>query len=534
MKDLTDLTKSSVRGSFFLFLGEFSSTIIMALASILIAVFLGPEEYGIYTIVFIVPSLLIALSDLGVSPALTRFSAYYHVEGEDRKVANLIKVGILFKFTFSLILSLSMLLLAEGIAANVLKRPGIAPLIRIASLYLIGEALLNSVNSIFIGLDKTEICSFLKFIQAVIKAVVSLLLIILGLGVAGATLGAGLGLAFAAATGVTVLLLRTCSILERNSCRSENVNFSRGLKTLISYGMPLYFCVLIYTVLVQYRALLLAFFTSNSDVGNYAVVMNFSVLMNVLTYPITASLFPAFSKLNIEKHQNEIGKMFKLAVKYASLIIVPASLALAVLSRDVVYTLFGSQYGTAPVYLTLYALSFLCAGMGLFVIEALINGQGDTKTALKITIIDFTVSISLASLLTPFYGVPGLITSLLISQLIATSFGLYMVHQRFKLNIEPSYSLKIVAASLLSALLVYIFPKLITLTNPIYSLAFGGTLYTTSFLAFAPILGAINDEDVENLKCATNELPLIRILAVYILKIEKKILGLKLLLHARQ
>jgi len=534
LSDLTDLAKSSARGSFFLFLGELSSTIIMALASILIAVFLGPEEYGIYSIVFIVPSLLIALSDLGISPALTRFSAYHHAEGEDRKVANLTKAGILFRLALSIILSLSMLLLAEGIAANVLKRAGIAPLIRIASLYLIGETLLKSVNSIFIGLDKTEISSVLKIIQALIKAIVSPLLIILGLGAAGATLGAGLGFAFAAATGITVLLLRTCPILERNSCGSENVNFSRGLKTMVSYGMPLYFTVLIHTVLVQYRALLLTFFTSNSDVGNYAVVMNFSVLMNVLIYPINASLFPAFSKLNMEKHRNKIRKMFKLAVKYASLIIIPASLALAVLSRDVVYTLFGSQYGTAPSYLALYTLSFLCAGIGLFVIDAFINGQGDTKTGLRFTMVDFAVSVPLASLLTPFYGVLGLITSILISQLISTSYGLYTVHRRFKLNIEPSYSLRILATSLLSSLLVYISLKLIALTNPIYSLAFGGTLYAAFFLAFAPILGAINDEDIENLKQATNDLPLIRILAVYILKMEKKILRLKLPSHAQQ
>jgi len=533
LSDLADLAKSSVRGSFFLFLGEFSSTIIMALASILIAVFLGPEEYGIYTIVFIVPSLLVELSDLGVSPALTRFSAHYQAEGKNRKVANLVKTGILFKFTFSLILSLSMLLLAEGIATNVLKRPAIGFLIRLASLNLIGEALLNSVNSVFIGLDKAELSGLLKFIQAIIKAVVSPLLLLLGLGVAGATLGAGLGLAFAAATGVILIVFRTFPLLERNSYRGKNINFSQALKKMISYGTPLYFSAIIGTVLLQYRTILLTLFTSNTDIGYYAIVMNFSVLMNVLTYPLSTSLFPSFSKLKIEKNRNEIGNMLKLAVKYVSLIIIPASLALAVLSSDVVPTLYGSQYTTASRYLCLYSLSLLYTGMGMFVIGPLINSQGDTKTTLRIGIVGFAVSIPLSSLLTPLYGVLGLITSILISQLISTSYSLYIVHQRYELDIEPSYSLKILAASLLSALLVYLFSKLITLTNPIYSLACGGVLYTTSFLLFAPILGAITDEDIENLKYATNELPIIRILAANILKIEKKILNLKVLLPTR-
>jgi hypothetical protein len=70
--------------------------------------------------------------------------------------------------------------------------------------------------------------------------------------------------------------------------------------------------------------------------------------------------------------------------------------------------------------------------------------------------------------------------------------------------------------------------------SPFLSFAFNGARYVTSFLVFAPILEAINDEDIENLKYATNELPIIRILAANILKIEKKILNLKVLLPSRQ
>jgi len=531
LSDLTNIAKSSFRGSLFLFLGQLSSTIFMAFASVLIAIFLGPEEYGVYTIVFVAPSLLIAISDMGVSPALTRFSAYYHIKGEDRKITNLIKTGILFKLAFSIIISLSMVLLAEEVATKVLGRPGIGSLICITSLYLIGQAVLDSINSIFVGLDKTEIRSLLENIQAVVKAVVSPLLIILGLGVAGAILGAGLGFLLAASIGISILLLRTCPALERNSSRSESVNFFQGLKKMLSYGMPIYFSALIGTVIVQYPILLLTFFTSNREIGNYAIVMNFSVLMNILTYPITASLFPAFSKLDIAKHRNKIEKMFKFAVKYASLIITPASLSLAVLSRDVVYMLFGSQYETAPSYLTLYTLSFLCVGLGLLVIGALIDGQGYTKTSLKITIVNLGISVPLALLLTPLYGVLGLIVSIIISQLIATSYGLYKIHQMFKLSIEPSYSLKILVASLLSALLVCVFRRFIALTNPLYNLTIGGILFIISFLVFVPTFGAISDEDIENLEYVTNELPIIRTLAVYILKIERRILRLKFLWH---
>jgi len=161
------------------------------------------------------------------------------------------------------------------------------------------------------------------------------------------------------------------------------------------------------------------------------------------------------------------------------------------------------------------------------VIGALLNGQGDTRTTLKINLLNLAVSMPLALILIPSQGVPGLIASILISHLISTGYGLHQVHGRYEISIEWRSSLKIVASSLSSALLVYILLELNPLTNPVYGLAFGGTLYITSFLAFSPIIGAIDNEDIKNLEGLTKELPIIYPIARRILRLEKKILDLK-------
>jgi len=361
--ELSDIAKASARGSFFLFLGNTSSTIIMAIASILIARLLGPENYGLYTVAMIVPSFLIPISDLGISPALTKFSARFHSEGKNRKVVGLIKAGIIFKFIFSLLLSLVPLFLSESIAAYVLRRPSIGLLIRFTSLYLVGQAIFITLDSIFIGLDKMENNTLLMNMQAVTKTVASPLLIILGMGAIGAILGAGLGFLLAAGIGVTVLLLRICpSLYSRN--HGENVDFFQGLRLMVPYGMPLYLSTLIHSLFAQYERFTLALFVSDIEIGNYTIAINFSVLIALLSYPIATSIFPAFSKLSIKEDRSMVEKMFKISVKYTSLLMVPASLALAVLSKELVYTLYGSQYGLAPNYLALYILTF--AGASAF------------------------------------------------------------------------------------------------------------------------------------------------------------------------
>jgi O-antigen/teichoic acid export membrane protein len=93
LKELNDISKTSIKGSYFLFLGNTSSLIIMAVTVIVAAKFLGPENYGLYSVTLIVPTFLVSVCDLGTSPALTRFSAQFHVDGIN-KVDNLIKFGL--------------------------------------------------------------------------------------------------------------------------------------------------------------------------------------------------------------------------------------------------------------------------------------------------------------------------------------------------------------------------------------------------------------------------------------------------------
>ena len=523
--DIGNVAKSSFKGGFFLFVGMTSSTIIMALTSIIVARLLGPADYGLYTIVLVVPSFFINLSDLGISPALTRFSAHFRAKGENGKVIALIKTGILFKLLFSILISTLLFFLSDSLAVYVINRPNAGFLIRLTAFYLIGESMLESVSSTFIGLDDAKKSSLLMNIQAVIKAITAPILILIGFGIAGAIIGTSAGFVVAAALGVIILLFHICPKLQIDGKSNENLKFSQGLKMMTFYGVPLYLSALIGKLQSQISRILLAFFTSDINIGNYATAISFSILISLFAVPIATSLFPAFSKLTVEREQDSIEKMFKYSVKYTSLIIIPLSIGIAILSKDIVSTLYGSRFESAPFYLSLYMSSFLLTGIGMFVINALFNSQGDTKISFRLNLVNFALSIPLSLLTIPLYGVIGLIISLLISQLISTLYGLYLVKKRYKITVEVQSSGKIIISSLLAAILVYLSSKTVNFSNPIYGLTFGGALYLASFLIFAPLLKAINKEDLENLEFLIEELPLIAPILKWILIIEGKILG---------
>jgi O-antigen/teichoic acid export membrane protein len=524
LTELSDVARASAKGGFFLFLGNASSTLILAAGSILIARLLGPENYGLYSVALIAPSFLIALCDLGISPALTRFSAQLRAQKKQHKAMALIKTGVLFKLVLSLLLSVTLLISSEFIAANILRRPETSVLIRLASLYLIGQSIYMAIDSTFIGLDRMEKSGLMMNLQATVKVMSSLLLIVLGFSTSGAILGLGIGFIFASVIGSTLVFTRIKAELTHRDKVGDNIDFIPSLKTMVSYGLPLYISTLMISLLTQYRSLILALFTSNEEIGNYATATNFTVLITLLSYPIARSLFPAFSKLSIMENRDSIEKLFKLSVKYTSLLIMPTSMLIALLSREAIRLLYGPQYQLAPDYLALYILSFLCVGLGMFVLDNLFNSQGDTKATLRMNILNFLLSAILAPILTLYHGVLGLIASILISQSLSISYGLALAHREYSISLDWKPIIRIAFASLASATPTYVVLNTIPIHAPLYRLLLGGTLYVALLLAMTPTVGALEKKDIENLDEAMKGIAVYPIIGPF-LDIEMRILN---------
>ena len=141
----------------------------------------------------------------------------------------------------------------------------------------------------------------------------------------------------------------------------------------------------------------------------------------------------------------------------------------------------------------------------------------------KISFINLIISIPFFFLMVPRYGVIGLIISIILSQYITVFFALYFLMRMYGLGVEWLSSAKIILNSLLSALTVH---TCITFSNfnDFFNLIVGGTLYVLVFLTFAPIIGAVNEEDLNRFDKLITEIPFVYPLGKYIIKLEKKLL----------
>ncbi len=503
--EITQIARDSARGGFSLFLGDASSTAILAVGSILIARFLGPAGYGLYSLALVVPALLVSLISLGIDEALVRFPAKFKAEGRDELVARILRSSLKFRLLTGVTMSLIGITFSDILATHLLNRPEMGFYVKLASFIILFQSLFGSAYHALVGLGRADRSALLKGFMSVAKTLSAPVLVVLGFGVGGAILGHVLGYAVAGGAGL-FLLFRSLRFFESKSgSEKSGGHFIRDLKLMIGYGSPLYFSSLLSMLMAQFQLILLAYFVSNTEIGNFNAAVNLTTLLTVLILPIATALFPAFSRLDTASKRAELEKFFGLSIRYTSLLIVPASVAVMVLSRDISRIVYGPSYGFTPIFLSLYVAVFLFLGLGYQILGSFFNGVGATKLTLRTNLINMGVFVPLASLLVPIYGVLGLIFSFLVSTLVSTLYGLSLVRKKFGISFKPIGLPGVYAASALSALPVLFFLQLFDFGS-IVNLVVGASLFLFIYLTSAPLLGAIRASDIGNLKTIFKEL----------------------------
>ncbi len=517
------MAQSSAQGGFHLFWGLAVSTIISSVGIILIARLLTPEDYGLYSIAFMAPNLIVVFRNWGVNSAMIRYLSQYRAEGKTDHVKGIIVAGHVFEILVGSALFLLSFVLSGFLATNIFQRPTITLLIQIASSTIFTEALLTAAQSVFIGLEAMRLNSLILILQSTVKTALSALLILVGYGVFGALLGAVIAILAAGTAAVALLYVFIYRPLKQpHEASPATIPY---LKLMVKYGLPLSLSTILTGFATQFYSILMAMYCSNQAIGNYQAALNFAVLASFFSTPITTILFPAFSKLDARNEPDTLKTTFQYSVKYASLLVLPLATAIMALSRPIVSTLFGNQYATAPLYLTLYSIIYLFTAFGNLSIANLLNSQGETKATLKLTLLTTAVGLMLSLLLIPPFGILGLITVGLVSGVPSLFLGLTMIKTRYNATIHWRSSAKILVASGLAAGVAYL-PLLFLALSSWIALFLGLALFTIAYLLFIPLFHALERNDITYLRDMLKDLGPIGHVATLLLKILDQLLTL--------
>jgi O-antigen/teichoic acid export membrane protein len=519
--ELKEAMEKSARGGFFLISGSTLAMIIMAVAAILVGKLLGPESYGDYNLTILVPQILLLFTDLGVNTGIIRFaSSSRSTTNTNDHTLRVIRHGMMFRLIAGLLIFAVSLLLSGFLAATLINRPGLGLYVQIASLSILFQIVFTTATSTFVGLDKTEYNALATNIQAITKTVISVALVLLGFGIAGAVVGYAGGYIVAGIIAGLIFLRLAPKPRQNNSG-----TYRQTFKTLATYGLPLYISAVVTGFLPLFSQVILAFYVSSANVGNYRAAINFITLIAVIPLSITTALLPGFSRLDSSTSER-VRFFFKRANKYTCLMIIPVTVLLMIFSRQIVQIVYGTAYGTAWLFLSLNCVVYFLVAIGYLGLSSLFNGLDDTRTTLKMTAMNISIFISLAPILTWTYDVPGVIISSLISNAVATLYGGYVARSKFHVEFDTKSSARIYAVAGISSI-----PSILLITtqslSPPTLLVTGGLLFVFIYLTLVPLTKIITPNELQSANQVIQRIKPLSTLAKPLMEYEERILKLR-------
>ena len=407
--------------------------------TILIARYLGVNDYGILGFAISLTGILGITVDFGISTHIVRHIATDY-DSAPKYLGNILPLKSLFSIG-TMFLTFIILILLKSNELTII----------ITLLFMI-EGIIKS----FIGLLNG---SFQAFEEGKYQGIGNTLLNLILLAFILLTIYTDLGI-----YGITIsyILANLIGLVYLYYTFNKNIikpkfEFDKNFcKKILIYSLPFAATSILYTIYYSIDVVML-----NQIIGDYATgIYNATYkLISILTlfYSVySAVIYPVMSKFY--KNNKEILMItFEKSVKYLMLITIPLTIAITLYSSDIIYLIYGHEYAAASS-----ALSILIWTVSLLFINGacnnLLNASYKEVTITKIYTIAAIFNVILNMLLIPHYSYNGAATATVLSDLLIMIIQLYVIYKiGYKINKKLFYDLvKIIIGSTILGLALHL------------------------------------------------------------------------------
>ncbi len=486
------IVKNSVWNFLVLSLNRFGALIF----TVVLARFLMPESFGIYSLALSVSMLFYTFADLGINQAIVTYLSS-SLAKKKKQAPAYYRYLLKIKFLLSLISSVVLFIAAYPLSYFLFSKPELFLPLIVASFYVFVTSFEVFHEQIFYSIEKVNFLGLKEFIKQILRIVLSIASFLLV-----ASSYHVIGVFFALILTSVILILFTLYYLNKFipdlfSRPSEKVEKKRVLKFIGFLTIALIANVVFNNV----DSIVLGIFLSAEFVGYYRAA--FSLVFSAVSFVAfpNAILLPIFSKLGRMRR----GKVMCRAFRYMSIISIPMTFGIIILGRYFIKFLYGSSYMPSSLPLYFLALFILpTVGSGLFM--SLLIAEEKSKILAKMMparcIFNIVLNILLVNLLlfvSPLWATAGAAISTSASwffyffSLVYFSKKELDIRRLFKPLVKP-----LIASLVMSVILIFynIIIEDMTLFLGIIGVLLGILVYSITML----LIKGIAKEDIDLLR----------------------------------
>jgi O-antigen/teichoic acid export membrane protein len=414
-----------MHGTLWSLVGALASRAISLVVTIIIVRGLGRELFGQFSMIQSTLTVLGTAAGMGLASTATKYIAELR-ESEPLRVANVLGLVTTIGLVSGLLIALGCFAIADQLAAHVLERADLAPLLKLSAFAIVLTTMDGVQSAILAGLEAFRRIAQVTIVTAALSLAVYTTAIYLD-GLRGAVL------AQIISAGIASTLSGWASHIE---CRRHGLRrrftlaaFSE-VHLIWHYSIPALGGGLTYVGVFWLGNLMLIHVPEGyAQLGTLRVV---DQLRTLIMYLPIVLLSPTFSIMsNSAKNPAQLARILEYSILISGLVVFPLGLAITFLGDQILAVVYGSEFEGSVMALAfaMVVAGAQATGLGL---ANVINATGRMWFGFGMNLIWGLLFTGLSLLLIPAHGSTGYLAALAIAYIFLNviAYGGFLSHNR--------------------------------------------------------------------------------------------------------
>lgn len=378
------------------------SKIVGAFLYVILARYLGPEQFGVYSLAISYWLIFGLLANLGLDPLIIK-----DVARDTARAGTYFSHAVLIKLgggmlAFLIVVSITFALQYDHNTA--------ITIVILCSLLLVAP-FNTTQEAIFKAFQRMEYSALINVLRSILKLVFVLIVVAIGYGVQAI-----------AATHVIVGIILTFSfyhiVLKRNFCSFSLPSDSSLFVPLVKSASPFVFIGALYILNSKFDVLIISKLVGIEAVGFYSAASELIMTFFMIATIFSTVLFPVFSEDYGYTDLANLATKGHFAFKLLNVIGIPVGMGLFVLAPDIINLVFGPEYSSSVIVLRILSLT-ACFFFANSTLNWLLTAMEHVKVILKINVFALALNIVLDLILVPIYGFAAAAVGMVLSMAFA-------------------------------------------------------------------------------------------------------------------
>ena len=488
------------KGSLVMLIGSFIFRIGGFVYRISLAYLLGPTGYGILGLTLPLIGVLQLSAEGGIPPAIAKYIAQYEALNQPEMIRQIIKTSFKLIIVMGFLLSLTIFILAKPLALDVLHQPLAVVPFQAVSLITPFSVITGELKGVFQGFYQMSNLVITKAFEQSFTIIFAIVLILANFYVAGAVIGTAIGYMVAGVAAFILFRKYVWKHLKDTKRRSRRLNPHNNLdepftlrkelrlvKMLLLFSVPVVFSSLGELFMYDMGTWVIGAYLPAQFVGYYAAASPIARLPLIISMAVATAVLPATSAALSVNDGELITTYINQAYRYVTIVVLPASLGIAVFATPIISLIFPGYVEGAE------ALRILALGMLFFTLYtvsgSISQGVGKPVIPMVALAIGTVIELGLSVILVPKYGIDGAALATTIATFLLMVMVAWRTLKYVKVRLEYGNFGKIVIASVIMTIILLFIPTTYAFTSA-YHMSIAKILAFV-YIMFLALIGAL-------------------------------------------